>query len=566
MILFALMALFSTFATGQSGSGVASDEAIRKILAQRIDESKQSVGIVVGVIEPKGRRIISYGAFARNDNRPLNGDTIFEIGSISKVFTALLLTDMVERGEVALADPIAKYLPDGVKAPERSGAVITFQHLANHTSGLPRLPSNMNPKDPANPYADYSVEQLHQFLSSYALPRDIGAEYEYSNLGGGLLGHVLARRAGMDYETLIRSRIAAPLGMKSTSVAVPGAMQSRFVVGHNEKLVPVSNWDLPTLAGAGALRSSANDLLNFLAVPLGYTTSPLGPAMSRLLSVRQPAGSPAMDIALGWHVLKRDGRDLIWHNGGTGGYRSFMGYDPKGRIGVVVLSNTSTVLGVDDIGRHLLDPALPLVPANSPLVQPPKERIEITMDPKKFDSYVGRYQFTPQVALTISREDTRFYGQLTGQPAYEIFAEAERDFFFKIVDAQLKFEVDSNGRGTSVLLYQLGRIQRATRFEGEPQELWFGHKQATVDPALFNRYAGRYQLIPTAVVTITVEDNRVYSQVGTQPKIEIFPESETEFFLKVIDAQVIFEVNPEGRVAAVILRQNGRDQRAPRIQ
>ena len=559
------LVVLASAAAGQTASA-PSDEEIRKILAQRIDESKQSVGIVVGVIEPTGRRIISYGSLAKDDKRPLDGDTLFEIGSITKVFSALLLSDMVERGEVALTDPIAKYLPAGTKVPERNGASITLQHLSNHTSGLPRLPNNMKPKDPANPYADYTVEQMYQFLAGYTLPRDIGAEYEYSNLGGGLLGHVLARRAGMDYEALVRSRISGPLEMNSTVITVPQALRARFAVGHNEKLVPVSTWELPTLAGAGALRSSANDLLKFLAANLGYTTSPLAPAMSRTLSGRRPAGSPNMDIGLGWHILKGEGKEMIWHNGGTGGYRSFIGYDPKTRIGVVVLSNTSTVLGVDDIGRHLVDRALPLVPPNSPLLQPPKERTQITMDPKKFDTYVGRYQFTPQVALTISRENERFYGQLTGQPAYEVFAESERNFFFKIVDAQLTFEVDNTGRATSVLLHQLGRIQRATRFEGEPQEMWFGHKAGAVDPAVFGRYAGRYQLLPTVVVTITVEGNRIYGQVGTQPKLEIFPETEREFFVKVVDAQAIFEVAADGRAAAVIMRQNGIDQRAPRIE
>src|SRR5205823_14852796 len=142
------------------------------------------------------------------------------IGSISKVFTSLLLSDMVQRGEVALTDPIAKYLPAGVKVPERGGRSITLVDLSTHTSGLPRLPSNLNPKDQSNPYADYSVEQLYQFLSSYTLPRDIGAMYEYSNLGGGLLGHVLARRAGTDYETLMVSRIAGPLNMSSTRIVL----------------------------------------------------------------------------------------------------------------------------------------------------------------------------------------------------------------------------------------------------------------------------------------------------------------------------------------------------------
>jgi hypothetical protein len=263
--------------------------------------------------------------------------------------------------------------------------------------------------------------------------------------------------------------------------------------------------------------------------------------------------------------MKQDSGELVAHNGGTGGYRSFIGYDPKNRVGVVVLSNTYTNLGVDDIGRHLLDRALPLVPSSSPLLQP-KERTEITLDPKRFDNYVGRYQFTPEGVLAITREDARFFGQLSGQPKYEMFAEGERQFFFKVTDAQLTFELDATGRTTSVLLHQLGRIQRATRFDGEPQQIWFGHRQGTVDPAVLPRYVGRYQLTPAAVVTVTVENGRIYAQVATQPKLELFPESEKEYFLKIVDAQIIFDVNAEGRATAAIMRQNGKDQRATRIE
>ena len=170
-----LAALLSVSSAGAQTSPVPSDAEIRKILVDRIDVQKQSVGIVVGVIEPAGRRIVSYGSLAKNDPRPLNGDTVFEIGSITKVFTSLLLADAVERGEVALTDPVAKFLPAKVKMPERGGRAITLQDLATHTSGLPRLPTNFAPKDPANPYADYSFENLYTFLSGYQLTRDIGA-------------------------------------------------------------------------------------------------------------------------------------------------------------------------------------------------------------------------------------------------------------------------------------------------------------------------------------------------------------------------------------------------------
>ncbi|MGH9715893.1 MAG: serine hydrolase domain-containing protein [Candidatus Acidiferrales bacterium] len=341
---------------------VPSEERIRSLLQQRIDVYHRSVGIVVGVVDANGRRIVAYGHLNQDDNRPLDGETIFEIGSVTKVFTSLLLSEMAQRGEVALDDPVAKYLPASVKVPERDGKQITLVDLATHTSGLPRLPTNLAYRSVRNPYADYSVADLYQFLSTYQLNRDIGQKYEYSNLGGGLLGLALARRAGMDYGKLVRERICVPLGMKSTTSRLDGDMQWRRAVGHDRTMQPATNWDHgPATAGAGELWSDADDMLTFLASNLGYTETPLASAMAAMLKVRRPSGMKGLEIALAWHVLNKNGREVFWHNGGTGGYRSFIGFDLQSRVGVVALSNAFTWEGVDDIGRHLLDPNFPAI-------------------------------------------------------------------------------------------------------------------------------------------------------------------------------------------------------------
>lgn len=453
-----LCASFGVLGQTTLGPSMLSDSEIRQILVDRIDGEHQGVGIVVGVIGPEGRRVISYGHLEKGDPRSLDGDTVFEIGSATKVFTSLLLADMVQRGEVALDDPVAKYLPPGVKMPERNGRVITLVDLATHTSGLPRLPANLKPKDPANPYADYSVDQLYQFLSGYQLTRDIGSQYEYSNLGGGLLGHVLARRAGMDYEGLVRSRICDPLGMDNTRVTLTPEMKARLAIGHNQGLESVENWDFLTLAGAGALRSTANDMLTFLAANLGYLKSPLAPAMAATLNVRRPTGQPGLEVALGWHIWTTNGKEIVWHNGGTGGYRSFIGFDQKARIGVVVLSNTFTAVGADDVGRHLLD-------ANVPLMKPPREHKQVTVEPGLFDGYVGNYQLVPNFVIAITRDGDHLFAQATAQPKFEIFPEGEKDYFLKVVDAQITFVTDSNGRATELILHQNGLDQHAKRID-----------------------------------------------------------------------------------------------------
>ncbi|HXB75167.1 MAG TPA: serine hydrolase [Candidatus Acidoferrales bacterium] len=450
----------TAFAQAPMDSTVPPDAEIRQILAGRIGGENLGIGMVAGVIDAKGRRVVAYGSLAKDDKRPLNGDTVFEIGSITKVFTSLLLMDMVQRGEVALTDPVSKYLPPSVKVPERRNRKITLQDLSTQSSGLPRMPSNFTPKDELNPYADYSVEQMYQFVSGYQLTRDIGEKYEYSNLGVGLLGHVLSLRAGMDYEALVRARICEPLGMPSTRVTLTPEMKARLAIGHSGALIAVPNWDIPTLAGAGALRSTTNDLLTFLAANMGYVKTPLAAAMAAEVSVRKPAGASDMEIAYGWHVQTKDGQSIIWHNGGTGGYRTFMGFDPKRRAGVVVLSNISTPAGPDDIGRHLLNASYPLLK-----IEPPREHKEVTVDTKTYDSYVGSYQLGPNAILTISREGDRLFVQLTGQPKFQLFPEGERKFFLKVVDAQITFDADAQGKTTQAVLHQGGRDQVAKRMD-----------------------------------------------------------------------------------------------------
>jgi D-alanyl-D-alanine-carboxypeptidase/D-alanyl-D-alanine-endopeptidase len=391
---------------------------------------------------------------ANADPGPVDGDTIFEIGSVTKVFTSLVLADMVQRKEVALDDPAAKYLPENVRMPQRNGKSITLLDLSAHSSGLPSLPGNLNRKDAANPYADYSVNDLYQFLSGYTLPRDPGSEVEYSNLGAGLLGHLLAYRAGTDYETLIRTRITDPLSMPDTAITLSSSVKQRMATGHNAMLAPVANWDLPTLAGAGALRSSANDILTFLEAFLGYKESPLAPAMKAMLEVRRPVGETGFEIGLGWNILG----EIVWHDGGTGGFRSFIGYDPKARVGVVALSNAFTLSGVDDIAMQLLNPKVPL--AN---LDPLKEHTGIPMDPRLLDHYTGRYQL-PDRILEIMRNGDRLFAQVTtvggkpiAGPMFEMSPESESIFFVKVTGGRISFETGLDGRATSLIMHRAGR-------------------------------------------------------------------------------------------------------------
>jgi len=271
------MCLLSTLAETQvaktsAGIILPSQVDIRKMLADRVDAlagQEDGIGIVVGVIEPQGRRVISYGHLNQGDPRPLDGDTAFEIGSVGKVFTALLLADMVRKGEVALSDPVAKYLPAGVKIPERNGRSITLLDLATHTSGLPFMPDEVPVYN--DPAAKYSDEQLYRFLARFQLTRDPGAAWDYSNIGYWLLGQALTFRTGTDYENLLRTRVIDPMKLESTAITLPLKLRARLAPGHNAVLQPappvasVSIYEAMPAAGVG-LVSTVNDLLTFLSV------------------------------------------------------------------------------------------------------------------------------------------------------------------------------------------------------------------------------------------------------------------------------------------------------------
>lgn len=447
--LFASLLCLALAPASLSAQSIQDETAIRNILHQRVEVDKKGVGIVVGRLSAQGSKSVGYGSMKAGETRPVTADSLFEIGSITKVFTTILLADMAAKGEVKLDDPISKYLPKTVKTPSFNGREITLLDLATHTSSLPRMPSNFRPKDSRNPFADYTVEQLYEFLSGFTPTRDIGSKYDYSNVGMGLLGHILALRAKTDYETLVIRRICEPLQMRDTRIRLSADQQARLATGHGVDLNPVANWDIPTLAGAGALRSTVNDMLRFAAANLGIVKTKLLPVLQTSHRILKPSGTPNLEVALGWHVRKGHGAEIIWHNGGTGGYRTFFGFEPHRREAVVVLSNGG--VGQDDIGYHLLESQFPLQKFAS---QP--ARTEVQVDAKILDQYVGVYQLTPTVSFTITREDDRLFAQVTDQPRLRVYAEAIDKFFYKAVEAQLTFVKNDKGEVTELILHQGG--------------------------------------------------------------------------------------------------------------
>lgn len=438
------------------------DAEIRAILVDRVDVQRRSVGLVVGVVDEDGHRIVAYGKTDGRDGETPDGDTLFEIGSVTKTFTSLLLSDMVERGEISLEDPAAFHLPAGVTMPRRGGRQITLIDLATHTSGLPGMQKAfLDTEDPTNPFGDYSVDKLYRSITDQVLTRNIGEAYEYSNFGVGLLGHILELRAGLEYETLVQQRITGPLDMPSTGIELPPALAARLARGHDQGRRPVRNWTLAALAGAGALRSTANDLLRFTAAELGLFETPLKRAMSAQLRPRRPVDAKGMTTALGWFILTTPAGEIAFHNGSTAGYQCFLGINQGRRTGVVVLANTFTMSGFGDIGFHLLTGSA-LGPGKA---QPPL----IVLDAATLERYVGRYRVLPTAVLSITRMKDQLFAQLVIEGAerqrspYELRPDAPNHFFWDADDTEITFQISHDGRVTGLVARRYGRDTLGTR-------------------------------------------------------------------------------------------------------
>ncbi len=437
-LLFTLLVLPSV--------GIAQD--INKILAERLKAAPVGSSISAAVVDENGTKFYSVGKTSKQaDAKPVNENTVYEIGSITKVFTGILLAEAVKRGEVKLDGPISKYLPEAVKTPKFNGKEITLLDLTTHSSGLPRLPANLKPENPLNPYADYTAEQMYEFLGEVKLDGEIGSKIDYSNLGVGLLGHILALRANMSYEELLKKRIFEPLGMNDTAVTFSPAMRSRLAVGYSAEGKQISNWDFQALAGAGALRSTAADMAKFLLANLGFSKTKLTDSLTEAQKVRRSADDSPLKVGFNWITTKPGEKEIIWHNGGTGGYRSFAGINKESKKGVFVVTNGFD--SVDDIGFHILDSKVPL--RESEESKPVK-----MLDEKILETYVGEYQLAPNFSIVITREGKQLFGQATNQPRFELFAESENEFFIKAVKADITFTKDENGKITGLVLHQGG--------------------------------------------------------------------------------------------------------------
>jgi len=295
-------------------------------------------GIVIGVYDHGQTKVFAYGA--------AQPDSIFEIGSITKTFTGLILAQMAEQKKVSLDDPVRTLLPAGTVA-KPDGPEITLLDLATQHSGLPRMPDNFHPGDASNPYADYHAAQMYEYIAKHGVALPPNAVFLYSNLGVGLLGQALALRAGVPYRELVKTEVTGPLHMDDTAVTIPAPQQKRLIQGHDAAGHPQGRWDLDAFAGAGALVSTGADMLKYLEANLhpekigagaaaGSPSATMSAAFAIDHQLRSTVSGPAK-IALAW--IYNEDTHIFFHDGGTGGYTSFAAFMPNDDRAIVVLYN-----------------------------------------------------------------------------------------------------------------------------------------------------------------------------------------------------------------------------------
>ena len=442
-----------TFLAGLWGlvaaASFAAEPDFDAVVKERLDASTTPACIAVAWIADTTREVVACTEGI--SPVPVDRNSAFEIGSITKGFTGLLLADMVLKGEVSLDDPASKYSRPGAKLPTYEGRDITLRDLVTQTSGLPRLPPGLAPKDYRNPYADFDADALYAALARTEIKRPIGKTPEYSNFGFMWLSEMLARRGGKHFDVLVKERVLDPLGMSDSFFAPTEAQRARLAQPHALPYEPTPAWDVPIdLAGVGMLRSSLSDMEKLASALAGRRDTPLKDAIALALEPLRPAEGGNF-TGFAWVTSLRDGTSIRWHNGGTGGSRAMIAVSPRTQTAALVLVNSA--VSFDDLPKHLLEPKYPLT----------KKRVRVAIDAGARGQYVGRYDFGPPNVLEVFVDGDKMMTRMTGQQAIEIAPEGNDSFFTIGVDASLEFKRNAANAIDAVVLHQGGREIRAAR-------------------------------------------------------------------------------------------------------
>lgn len=421
-------------------------------LSQPLVDADLTVGLVVGVLDGNRRLVRGYGVTARDTKQTPGIDTMFEIGSVSKVFTGLLLASAVQSGKVSLDDPVQKYLPTGVVMPKWGDEPVLLWHLSTHTSGLPRDPE-MNGGDPADPYAHITTERLFASLGEVSVRWQPGSKYEYSNLAVSLLGTVLARAEGCEsYAALLQRRITGPLHLQDTQVQLDASRLARMAAPYDADGEPAHPWHLSAMASSGGISSSMRDMLEFARVQMAPGTDPLAAAIARTQQ-HHHSGESGEARGLGWHIA-RDGI-TFWHNGHTGGYHAFLAVVPRTGHAVCILAN-SAQYECDTLARRILQYL------DGVAVQPLTIEMPVAVEHAVLQRYVGNYRLNADTKIEVSLRANGLFIQGGGEPALKLFPRSATEFFCRAGPVTVTFESDGS-TAKALVLHQGGQDTRCLR-------------------------------------------------------------------------------------------------------
>jgi D-alanyl-D-alanine-carboxypeptidase/D-alanyl-D-alanine-endopeptidase len=518
-----------------------SNDEVQAALELRFKGDRTGACIAAGVID-NGAIATAYYCADPKSQRPYDEHTAFEIGSITKTMTAALLAEFIARGEVMLDDPIAKLLPPGTVVPSFNGHEITIGDIVTHSSGLPSIPAGYRPADMNNPYADVTERDLLDALAATKLTREPGSKWEYSNFAVIVLSYALAKRSGKDFETLLRERLLEPLGMNETYIAKPPP-GVHLAQGHLPGGEPAIPWDFhPDMAGVGGVRATLPDMLKYLEGELGTRDSAITPALGRTQDFVATVSGHKM--AINWNMVTPKGHTYLIHEGGTGGYSSFAGFDHAAKRGVVLLCDTALTAtgGLGSLGLHLLDSG---IPAGLP-------RLVATADAKLIDALSGKYRLQGGLGIELRHKDSGLTIQADGQPEFEMGFDSSGDFYPLKFDALLRPKRKADG-SYAFTWFQLGSEQEAARI-GAPAA---AASRWTPSEAQLADYPGLYPLTPNFGLRIFATGAKLFVQGTNQGSIEIAPVERDVFVADPVGAEIDFARDGGDKVIALTLKQRG---------
>lgn len=523
-------------------SGYDKEISAKTELQRLIDNHKVRTAVVMSIENDSTELgIVKLGEISDiRRELPDENSTVFEIGSITKVFTALLVQTLVDDDLLHWDDTISECLPD-IEFASEAVANVTLRELATHRSGLPRLPNNFAetevPGNAMDPYANYGEQDLIAFFESFD-PPVLKNEHAYSNLGFALLGYIVAKTLDTSYAEAMNQRVFQPLEMNKSTATDSVKDDADLAAGYSNT-ANMGTWNFNVHAGAGVIRSTARDMYKFIRANSVESDDAIHHSIRSIRELQYESNQ-----ALGWMYESIDQETTIfWHNGQTGGYASFLAIDPEAKSGWVILTTSSESAAITRIGTSFY-------------------REVVLPNSVDFTPYAGVYKLAEDQYMTISSKDDNLQIQVTGQQPIVLAHTKDHVFELQALSLKADFVLGEDGTATTLKWSQPGVSIEAERVDDS-----FGitaREEVSIDTELLEAYVGTYQLPENAVATVKHIKDRLFVHVTGQPEFRVFPMSPTRFFYRVFDAEIEFKKDDNNVVTGVVFFQGG-EYLAPRI-